>query len=255
MKILTVVGGRFLPGRVRKLVEEISGRIEVLENALLFPESVKAEYGRFNAASSVLIGPRIGGRGSRYYTSAWLFDTSRKFVPEKSVLSSELPLTPAEYRLELDVPGSGRIELPGYRLKNGVLLLYITPSYRFTFPSDVMTAGNLEDYAQVSLKPLENGFEGEVSPSLRKADYADLSLVGKMVEDIVFFGDEPGRFTYEFLSEPILVVSHEKILDPPKLQKAMNGLSKVSGHGKFTLRLSVGKAREEMEFKVGLGME
>lgn len=254
MRILTISRGRFFSGRARKLVEEISGRIEVLENAVLFPESVEAEYGRFNAASSVWIGPRIGWRSSKYYTSGWLFNTSRKFVPEKALFSSELPLTPAEYRLELDVPGSGRIELPGYRLKNGVLLLHITPSYRFTFPRDVMTAGDVEDYAMVSLKPSENGFAGEVSLSLKKAGYAEVAIEGKMVEDILFFDDEPGKFTYRFIDEPVLVVSHEKLLDPPKLQRAMKGLTIVSGHGKFTLRLSVGKAREEMEFTVGLGM-
>ncbi|WP_157065495.1 hypothetical protein [Thermococcus celericrescens] len=44
MRILTISGGRFFFSRVRKLVEEISGRIEVLENAVLFPESVEAEY-------------------------------------------------------------------------------------------------------------------------------------------------------------------------------------------------------------------
>ncbi|KUH33247.1 hypothetical protein APY94_06945 [Thermococcus celericrescens] len=210
---------------------------------------------RFNAASSVWIGPRIGGRGSKYYTSGWLFNTSRKFVPEKSVLSSELPLTPEEYRVELDVPGSGRIELPGYRLKNGVLFLYITPSYRFLFPSDVMTAGGLEDYAHVSLKPSENGFAGEIGLSLRKAGYAEVAIEGKMVEDIVFFDGEPGKFSYRFIDEPVLIISHEKVLGPPKLQKALNGLTIVSGHGKFVLRLRVGKAKEEMGFTVGFGME
>ena len=41
MKILTVSGGRFISGKSRRLVEEISRRIEVLENAVLFPESVE----------------------------------------------------------------------------------------------------------------------------------------------------------------------------------------------------------------------
>jgi hypothetical protein len=255
MRTLTISGGRFFSSRVRKLVEEVSRKIEVAENAILFPERVEAEYGRFNAASSVLLGPRIGARGSKYYTSGWLFNTSRKFVPEEGVLSSELPLVPARYRVELDVPGSGRIELPGYRLKNGVLLLYITPSYRVTFPGDVLETGNLEDYAQVSLKPLENGFEGEITLNLQKAEYADLLLIGKIMEDIVFFGSEQGRFTYEFIKEPMLIISHEKVLSPQGLQKAMSGFIGLSGHGKFTLRLSVGKAREEMDFSVGIGVE
>ncbi len=255
MKVLTVSKGRFFSGRTQKLVEDIVQRIEVMENLVVFPHNIEAEYGLFRASSSVLLGPKIGAKGSRYYTSGWLFNTFRKFLPKRNILSSELPLIPAEYRLELDVPGSGLIKLPGYRLKNGILLLYIIPSYRFQFPSDSITVGDLEDYAQLLIKPLETGFEGEVSLNLQKADYVNVAIRGKMVEDIIFFGDKPERFTYEFLNEPFLIVSHEKILDPPKLQKALNDLTFVSGHGDFMLKLEIGKTKEEMEFSVELNGE
>ena len=255
MKLVTVSGGGLLSGKVKRLVEETIAAVEVLENYVVFREPVEADFGVFKAASSILLGPRIGAKGSRYYTSGWLFSTSRKFVPGERVNGAELRIEPREYRLEIDVPGSGLMELPGYRLKNGVLLLYITPRYAFSFPSDLLSAGDLEDYAQLSIKPLENGFEGDLSVNLVKADYAGLDLVGELVEDQIFFGSEPGKVKYEFLSEKLLIISHEKLLDVPKLQKALGLASIVSGHGKFTLRLSVGKVGEEMEFSVGLGVE
>ncbi|WP_461865325.1 hypothetical protein [Thermococcus sp.] len=255
MQQLIVSLGRFFSGRLRKLVEGVAEQVEVLENALVFPEAVSAEYGVFKAGSSVLIGPRFGARGSTYYTSGWLFNTIRKFHPKNTITSAELPLKPASYRLELDVPGSGVLELPGYRLQNGVLLLYITPSYRFMFFQDVLTAGWLEDYAQLSITPLETGFRGRLDIHLSEAEYVEVVIKGAKVEDQIFMGDKSEEFTYEFLKEPFLVISHEKLLDPPKLQKALNLVSIVSGHGKFKLCMRVGKAEEEMEFLVELGGE
>ena len=255
MKVLQVLGRGPFSTKANRLVEKTVSAMEVLEDSLVFGESVEAESGVFKAASSVLLGPKVGARGSRYYTSGWLFNTSRKFVPGERVLSSELPLVPREYRLEIDVPGSGLMRLPGYRLKNGVLLLYITPKYVFRFPSDVLSAGSMEDYAQLSLKPLEDGFEGELTFNLVKAEYVSIDLLGELIGDQVFFGSEPGRVKYEFLSEPLLVVSHEKSLDVPKLQKVLGVVSLLSGHGDFTLRLEVGKAKGEMRFSVYLPEE
>lgn len=252
MKIVKVSSGGLFSGKLRRLVEAAVSELELLEGSMIFRKPVEAEFGVFKAVSSVVIGPKIGARGSRYYTTGWFFTTSRKFLPKKRLLSSEFPLVPVEYRLEIDVPGSGLFELPGYRLKNGVVLLYITPSYRFLFPSDIMTAGDLEDYAQFSVNPSESGFEGELSLSLRNADYVSLDLMGKLVEDQIFFGSEPGNVRYDFLSDTVLIVSHERLLDAPKLQRALNLVSLVSGHGEFTLRLTVEKAREEMRFLVSL---
>lgn len=252
MKLVTVSGGGLLSGKAKRLIEETIAAVEVLENSVVFREPVEADFGVFKAASSVLLGPRVGARGSKYYISGWLFNTSRKFVPRERVNGAELRIEPREYRIEIDVPGSGLMELPGYRLKNGVLLLYITPRYDFSFPGDLLSAGDLEDYAQLSIKPLETGFEGELSVNLVKADYASLDLAGELVEDQIFFGSEPGKVKYEFLSEKLLIMSHEKLLDVPKLQKALGLVSIVSGHGEFALRLEVGKSREEMRFSVSL---
>lgn len=251
MKIIAVSHGRLFSGRTGNLVKTMLESAEFLENTILLPEGMKAEYGRFVAVSSVLFGPRMG-RGQSGYTSGWLFNTSRRFVPEREVASSELPLTPAEYRMEIDIPGSGKLELPGYRLQNGVLLLYTTPRYRFVFSRDVLTAGGLEDYAQLSITPLEAGFRGRIDVQLSRAEYAEVSLRGARVEDQVFIGDKSGEFTYEFLKEPLLIVSHEKLLDPPRLQKALSVVSILSGHGKFELLMRVGKAEEKMEFSVEL---
>jgi len=252
VRVVKVLGKGPFSAKVNRFVEETAFSLKVFEDSVVFEKTVKAEFGVFKAASSVLLGPKIGVRGSKYYTSGWLFSTSRKFLPEKRVLSSELSLVSHEYRIEIDVPGSGLMELPGYRLKNGVLLLYTTPKYVFSFPSDVLSAGSMEDYAQLSIRPLESGFEGELTFNLVKADYVSLDLLGELVGDQVFFGSEPGRVKYEFLSEPLLVVSHEKSLDVPKLQKALGLVSLLSGHGDFTLRLEVGKAKEEMRFSVYL---
>ncbi|WP_457751728.1 hypothetical protein [Thermococcus sp.] len=252
MKLVTVYGGGFFSGKAKRLIEDTITNLEVLENSVVFREPIEAEFGIFKAASSVLLGPKVGARGSRYYTSGWLFNTSRKFTPSERVNGTELRIEPRRYRIEIDVPGSGLMEFPGYRLKNGVLLLYITPRYDFSFPSDVLSAGGLEDYAQLSIKPLENGFEGELAVNLIKAEYVSLDVVGELVGDQIFFGSEPGKVKYEFLSTEVLIVSYEKVLDVPKLQKVLGLVSIVSGHGDFTLKLEVGKAREEMRFSVFL---
>ncbi|WP_297436229.1 hypothetical protein [Thermococcus sp.] len=147
------------------------------------------------------------------------------------------------------------IELPGYRLRNGVIILYTKPSYEFNFQGDVLTAGDVEDYAQLSLKPLENGFRGEVTMGLKKGKYVEVAVRGKLVEYIAFFEEEPGTFTYEFLKEPLLIVSHEKALSPQGLQKALDGFIGISGHGKFSVVLRVGKSAKEMMFRVELGRE
>ncbi|WP_297070600.1 hypothetical protein [Thermococcus sp.] len=257
MRTLTITPRGPFSGGVKRAIQEVLDAMEILDNAVVFPRSIEAEYGSFMAGSSVLIGTKMGGGRGSYvnsYTSGWLFNTSRKFTPQEKVPSSELPFSPAPYRLEIDTPGSGMIELPGYRLRNGILLLYTTPSYEFRFPGDVLTVGGLEDYAQLSVKTLENGFEGEVTPSLKKGKYVEVAVRGKAVEDIAFFKEGPGTFTYEFLKEPLLMVSHERVLSPQKLQKAMDGFIGLSGHGEFSLILRMGrKSSKEMKFTVELG--
>lgn len=244
--------GPFSKGRKKAIERTLSG-VEVLDNAAVLPESEEVEYGRFVAGSSVLVGGKVGGSRLTYvsgYSSGWLFNTSRKFFPRKSGVSAELELEPATYRMEIDTPGSGLLELPGYRLKNGVLLLYTTPGYRFVMPKESMTLETKDGYVQLSLKLLEKGMEGRVEQYPDKKRYVSVVLRGKSVGDILFYQEESGRFGYEFLKEPTLIVSHEKVLSPQALQRAMNGFIGLSGHGEFTLILEAGKAREEMEFTV-----
>jgi hypothetical protein len=255
MRTITALPRGPLSGGIRKAVNKVLSEVEILDNAVVFPENVEADYGTFKASSSVLIGLKTGGRWSGTYLSGWFFSTLRKFLPRENVLSSELPIKPSVYRVEIDVPGSGILELPGYRLKNGVLLLYITPNYEFNFPSDVIDAGGLEDYAQLSIMPLENGFKGELRTSLKSAEYVAISLKGKLVEDLLFFGGNPGSFTYSFIGDPTLVISHEKVLSPQGLQKEMGGFAGLSGYGDFELKLKVGKSRKTMSFMVGLKNE
>jgi len=252
MRILTIHGGRFLKGRVRHLVENALKDVEILGNSLVFSEPIKAEYGLFKASSSVIIGPKAGNRWFGYHTSGWLFNTTRAFLPVRKVESLELPITPAEYRIELEVPGSGMIELPGYRLENGVVFLYITPSYNFNFPVKSITIGDPENYAQLSLTPFKTGFNGEISLSLRKTGSVGVSVRGKVAEDMIFLGNEPGEFSYGFIDEPVLIVSHEKIISPQDLQNALGVTSTLSGHGNFTLHLSMGRKKKDMEFSVEL---
>ena len=252
MRILTIQGGRFLKSGARRLVENALKNVEIIENSLVFSEPVKAEYGLFKASSSVILGPKVGNHGFGYYTSGWLFNTARAFLPARKVNSSELPLIPARYRIELDIPGSGIMELPGYRLENGVVFLYITPSYSFNFPMKSLTIGDPENYVQLSVIPSEAGFDGRVSFSLRKTESVGVSVRGKAVEDIIFLGDEPGGFSYSFMDEPVLVVSHEKVISPQDLQKALGVTSTLSGHGDFTLQLSMGRKKKEVKFSVEL---
>ncbi len=256
MRVITVTPRGPFSKRIKQSIQGVLDYVEILDNAVVFPEEVEAEYGTFTAGSSVLVGTKMGGGRGSYvnsYTSGWLFNTSRKFTPQRRVSSSELPVLPVTYRIEVDTPGSGMIELPGYRLRNGLLLLYTTPSYEFRFQGDVLTVGDVEDYAQLSLKPLENGFRGEVTLSLKKEKYVEVAVRGKFVEYIAFFEEEPGTFTYEFMKEPLLVVSHEKVLSPQGLQKALGGFIGLSGHGEFSLVLRVGKSTKEMMFRVEPG--
>jgi len=253
MRTVAVLPGGPFSGNRRKEIENLLARLEILEDTVVLPGMEEVEYGRFVAGSSVLVGSKVGGSRMAYvsgYSSGWLFTTSRKFFPEEKTLSGELELKPSPYRVEVDTPGSGLLELPGYRLGNGILILYAKPGYEFVLPRDTLTVERGEEYVRLSLRPLENGLEGKVRGYLKKPLYTAVVLRGKAVGDILFYQDKPGEFRYRFIEEPLLIVSHEKDLSPQAFQRAMNGFIGLSGHGEFTLRLEVGKAREEMRFTV-----
>ncbi|WP_297508229.1 hypothetical protein [Thermococcus sp.] len=253
MEILTVLPRGPFSGRIKRVVHDVISKTEVSDDTIVFSEKVTAQFGIFRSVSSVLVGSKIW-RGSPGYLSGWLFNTSREFSPDQRVVSGELPLPSSPYRVEISPNGAGLIELPGYRLDNGVVILYVTPEYRFHFPREVLNAGDVENYAQLSLKPTQNGFNGIVDVNIRKG-YAEVILRGRAVEDQVFLDERSGDFTYRFIKDPLLVVSHEKVLSPQGFQKALNGFMGLSGHGDFTICLKVGKQKDDMTFSVRLGEE
>ncbi|WP_297500957.1 hypothetical protein [Thermococcus sp.] len=257
MELLAVLPRGPFSWGVKRTLNDLVSKVEVSDNAIVLPQGVEAQFGVFRSVSSVLLGSKVqtgGPGGSPVYLSGWLFNTSREFSPDQRVVSGELPLRSSPYRVEISPSGAGLIELPGYRVRNGVVILYITPEYRFHFPREVLNAGDFENYAQLSLKPLENGFHGTIDMNLRRG-YAEVIVGGRVVEDQVFLDEKSGDFTYRFIENPLLVISHEKTLSPQGLQKALKGFIGLSGHGDFTMRLKVGKHKDEMTFSVGLGEE
>jgi len=164
-----------------------------------------------------------------------LLSVSRKFREEEETTSRELFLEPEEYRVEVDVSGAGRLELPGFRLDNGILILYITPNYVFQFPQGSIAIYGSEDFVQITLTPTKFGFKGKVSPNLQDAEEVEVILKGNDTKELLFWGDEEGEFDYEFIKEPILVISHESLISPKELANALGKISLISGHGEFEL--------------------
>jgi len=145
-----------------------------------------------------------------------LLSVSRKFREEEETTSRELFLEPEEYRIEVDVSGAGRLEVPGFRLDNGILILYITPNYVFQFPQGSITIYGSEDFVQITLTPTKFGFKGKVSLNLEDAEEVEVILKGN-------------------IKEPILLISHESLISPKELANALGKISLISGHGEFEL--------------------
>ncbi|WP_297523704.1 hypothetical protein [Thermococcus sp.] len=239
----------------KKSIERRFSSLRVSEGHIELPATVNVSGGVFKAVSTVLFGSKGSGAGNPFIpTSAgWLFNTSRSFAPGELISSNELPLTGAPYRIELEPSGAGFLELPGYRFGDGTLVLYTTPSYNLKVSPESLEVWNGSDHASLHLTPTSNGILGEVDLELTRAEYAEVSIAGRMVRDIAFLESSPGRFEYRFPAERIIVVSHEKVLSPKGLQKALGGFIGVAGHGPFTVTLGVGKESGKAFISSALG--
>ena len=260
MRVLAV-GGGLLRGRYTRAVKKAVSDLELRGDVIEIPWVDVADFGNFTSIDKVLMGRRGGVSGDFAvpHASGWLYSTFRQF--KKVEERNELVMDPEGYRMEIDVSGAGRIELPGYRLSNGVLVLYVFPSYVFSLPGTI-TVSDSKAFAQISLKARENRIEGEVQvqggdggePEVR------VGLFGDYVSELLFWDDESGSFSYEFIREPLLIVSHERILSPHGLLKAMRAPDVLSGHGEFGLRvelskkgkLELKKLKRETKFRVEL---
>ncbi len=243
MKVLKVAPTNPLLRGAKKSIERRFSSLRASENYLELPATADVSRGVFKAVSTVLFGPKYSSmrNPSPLISSGWLFNTSRSFAPGELISSNELPLTEAPYRIELETSGAGLIELPGYRFEDGTLVLYTTPSYNLKVSPESLEVWNGSDHASLHLSPTPNGILGEVDLELTREEYAEVSIAGRMVRDIAFLDSSPGRFEYGFPAERIIVVSHEKVLSPRGLQKALDGFIGVAGHGPFTVTLKVGK--------------
>ncbi|GEM_PF-1647500 len=235
MKVLSIAPSSklssFLRRKLVKAVEDSSSKIEAEENQIILPKEEKAEFGTFLCLSSIIAGKHIG----RTYYEGLMFSTSRKFEKEAEITAKELFLEPKEYRVEVDVNGAGILKLPGFRLRSGILILYILPKYIFEFSQESLTLATQEDYAQITFSPLEYGFKGDVSLSLNKAKEVRVLLRGNKAEDFLFWDNESGSFTYSFIDEPLVIISHEKLITPKDFAKTLGKISIISGHGEFEI--------------------
>ncbi len=243
MKLVEVAPTNPLLRGIKKSIERRFSSLNASEDYLELPATANVSRGVFKAVSTVLFGSKGPGAGNPFIptSSGWLFSSSRSFTPEEPLSANELPLLKAPYRIELEPSGAGLLELPGYRFGDGTLVLYTTPSYNLKASPEFLEVWNGSDHASLHLTPTANGILGEVDLELTGAEYAEVSIAGRMVRDVVFLDSSPGRFEYRFPSERIIVVSHEKVLSPKGLQKALDGFIGVAGHGSFTLTLGVGK--------------
>jgi len=240
LKVVKVVPINPLMRGVKKSIERRFSSLNASENYLELFTTADVSKGVFKVVSTVLFGTKYARNPFLPASSGWLFNTSRSFAPEKQLSLNEVPLTKAPYRIELEPSGAGLLELPGYRFGDGTLVLYTTPSYSLSVSPETLEIWNADDHASLHLTPTENGISGEVDLELTGAEYAEVSVAGRMVRDIAFLDSSPGSFEYRFPTERIIVVSHEKVLSPKGLQKALGGFIGVAGHGSFTVVLRVG---------------
>ncbi|ADT84063.1 hypothetical protein [Thermococcus barophilus] len=214
-----------------KLLKGFSSKIETEENLIILPKEEKAEFGTFLCSSTIIMGKHMRGT----YHEGLVFSTSRRFEKEGKITVKELLLEPKECRVEVDVSGVGALKLPGFRLENGILILYILPKYIFEFSHENLTLATQEDYAQITFFPLEYGFGGEVSLSLNKAKEVRVLLRGNKAEEFLFWDHEDGSFAYNFIDESLVIISHEKFITPKEFARSLGRVSIISGHGEFEI--------------------
>ncbi len=262
MRVLAV-GGGLLKGKHTRAVKETVSGLELRGDVIEIPRIDVVDFGNFTSIDRVLIGRREGGGISRNfvvpYASGWLYSTFRQF--KKMDERNELVMAPEGYRMEIDVSGAGKIELPGYRLGNGVLVLYVFPSYVFSLPGAI-TVSDSKAFAQVSLRAEGNCLKGDVEIQKENGQSSEVrvSISTDYMNELVFWGDKSGSFSYEFMGEPLLIVSHEKILSPHGLLKVMGAPDVLSGHGEFGLRVELvrglGKmTKKETRFRVDVPVD
>ncbi len=186
MKILEVRGG-LLPGRRRK-IRELAEKIKVEGDEIIIPGVETAEFGRFTAFSRVLFGSKMLNEPFTPYSSGIVYTTSRRFQKERE---SELLMTERPYRLEIEVDGSGRIELPGYRLKDGTLLLYILPSYSFSVPELVSLPVD-DGLVQAELRAGKVGISGRVDILANPSDVRLILSAGRLCKRFSLLGKGVG---------------------------------------------------------------
>ena len=243
----------FLKRKTKKLVHSFSADITVEDNLLILPREERIKKGILLCSSSATLRRYRGG----VQYGGMLLSVSRKFREEEETTSRELFLEPEEYRIEVEVSGAGRLEVPGFRLDNGILILYIIPNYVFQFPQGSITIYGSEDFVQITLTPTKFGFKGKVSLNLEDAEEVEVILKGNNTRELLFWGDKEGEFDYEFIKEPILLISHESLITPKELANVLGEVSLISGHGEFELETKLKyplkkDMRESIKFRVVL---
>ncbi|WP_297436227.1 hypothetical protein [Thermococcus sp.] len=100
MRTVTVTPRRPFSGKIKGAIQRILDYVRILDNVVVFPEEIEAEYGTFIAGSSVLVGAKRGGQGElreQLRLRLALQHLQKVHSPEKSILIGTLtPLSPVQ---------------------------------------------------------------------------------------------------------------------------------------------------------------
>lgn len=234
-----------------KKVERFIGSVDIYEDRLTFPKPLKFEEGYFEATGEW----HSSGRSMSYHVS-------RKFIVHREMETAEITLEVRPFFLAIAQDGSGRMYLPGVRVLDeefkDIVILYALPGYRLRFPQKTLSVSTQEDFAELRVDPIENGFRGHLQAKLSKARKAKVELVAKEkveVKEKIAETKDVASFEHKFFCEPILVISHYNLLDPQNLLRNLKLGRVIAGHGIFILRLSLDlpfrrDIKGELEFEV-----
>jgi|Deesub1362B_J571_1020462.scaffolds.fasta_scaffold00074_12 hypothetical protein len=234
-----------------KKVEKFISNVNIYEDKLTFSKPLKVEEGYFKATGEW----HSSGRSRSYHVS-------REFISHREMETAEITLEVKPFFLAIAQDGSGKIYLSGVRVLDeefkDIVILYALPSYRLEFPQETLSVSTQEDFAELRISPIENGFRGYLQANLSKARKAKVELIAKgkvEVKEKITETRDVANFEYRFFNEPILVISHYNLLDPQNLLRNLKLGRVIAGHGIFVLRLALDlpfkrDVKEELKFEV-----
>ncbi len=220
-----------------KKVKKFISNVNIYEDKLTFPKPLKVEEGYLEATGKW----HSSGRSSSY-------DVLAEFISHREMETAEVTLEVKPFFLAIAKDGSGKIYLPGVRVLDeefkDVVILYALPSYRLEFPQETLSVSTQEDFAELRVSLIENGFGGYLQANLSKARKAKVELITKEkrvfeVKEKIAETRDVASFEYKFFDEPLLVISYYTLLDLRDILKKLKLKKIIAGHGNFILRLAL----------------